>query len=292
MLDRNYVYALLDFDGYIAKSFYSGWSEEDPTNFDECLKIMANMQRYAYNKMKRKFPKKNVGLIKVISGHSFKKDLYPSYKAQRPNDDFLEMYRELVKEFEEDEGYRSEESTVIIASNLEADDVLVQTHHKHEFDSVVFSDDKDLHKYCRWTCKLAEEEKINEDKYGINNQLIQMIAGDTVDNIKGIPNFGEGKAKKYLDTVGYTLKNVIRLYKTREITADECLKNLILVTPVCLTLEGISNIGYDYIGDIAKYDDLDESEIHEEILSFIKILSKQVKEVYNEKDKQDKQSEE
>lgn len=93
-----------------------------------------------------------------------------------------------------------------------------------------------------------------------------MITGDSCDNIKGVPQFGEAKAKKYLDTVGYTLDAVIRLYRTRKISIDECAKNLILVHPIA---PGVLDIKIQHDEEPAFF-------------TVTRAITKKVKEIYNE----------
>ena len=254
-------YALLDYDGYIAKAYYAGADPENPIEFEECYTCLYNMEQYAIEKAQLFFMGEEFKVIKVLSGHTFKKDLFPSYKRSRQRDDFLGIFRDEIKKRDD----------VTIVENMEADDLLVYINENHRENSVVFSDDKDLHKYCKWTCKLNEEYEINKDNFSKEAQLIQMISGDSVDNIKGVPMFGEQKAKKYLDSVGYSLQNVIKLYKDKQIDADECLKNLILVHPLA---KGLLDVELKSPKEI--------SNIYYNIEQVIRFLSDKVKEVYFE----------
>lgn len=265
-------YALLDYDGYVHKSYYAGRNPENPEDFSECYTALRNMEQYAINKTCDFFNVKEVEVIKIVSGHTFKKDIFPSYKAQRKNDEHLGIYRQEIKQRED----------VRIAENLEADDILVMISEMYPATTVVFSDDKDLHKYCPRTCKLNENTEINSLKYGRMYQLIQMIAGDTIDNIRGVPNYGEKKAEKYLRENGFSLENVIRLYKREKISVDECLKNLILVHPTSKgLLEDFDLEPQMYLVETFKRGlSLDLLDTHKQIQEVISKLSNKVKEVY------------
>lgn len=228
---------LLDYDGFIARAFYAGYDPEYPDDYSGCLDKLNEMEKDAIDKALEFFGDENELYItyRVVSGHSFKKDFYPTYKAQRKNDEALGDFRNIIK--------RRNDITVIIADYLEADDYIVLSNECDRDCSIVFSDDKDLHKYCKWTCKLGHDDQISKDRFSKKAQLIQMITGDSCDNIKGVPQFGEAKAEKYLNNVGYTLDAVIRLYKTREISLEECVKNLVLVHPVA---RGVLDIEVDF----------------------------------------------
>lgn len=250
---------LLDYDGFIARAFYAGYDPEYPDDYSGCFDKLNEMEKDAENKAIDFFESDDYQIQRVVSGHSFKKDFYPTYKAQRKNDEALGDFRDIIKR----------QNNVIIADYLEADDYIIDANEYSRDCSIVFSDDKDLHKYCKWTCKLGHDDQISKDKFSKEAQLIQMITGDSCDNIKGVPQFGEAKAKKYLDNVGYTLDAVIRLYKTREISLEECVKNLVLVHPVA---RGVLDIETDYTGPM----ELAYTVTHK--------IAERVKEIYNEED--------
>ena len=270
-------YSLLDYDGYIAKSYYAGRNMEEPENFDECFTCLRNMEEYAKIKTVRYFNTENFKTIKVVSGHTFKKDLYPSYKAKREQDEFLGMYRSVIKEVQKDE--------ITLIQNLEADDVLVMINELNRDESIVFSDDKDLHKYCKLTCGLNEDKVINSERYGFIPQLVQLIAGDTIDNIKGCPNYGEKKGETYLKRNGYDIYNVVKLYRDNGVSSDDCLKNLILTHPVAIGILDASLYAQENIVDaICKGEPIDYLDVYYNINNVITCLSEIVKEVYNDEE--------
>lgn len=277
------VYCLLDYDGYIAKSFYAGFNKDNPTDFTDCYECLENMTQFAINKTLDYFKRPtDTNILKVISGHTFKKDIYPSYKGNRTPDEYLGMYRDEIKSRYNDE--------LLTAYHLEADDLLVLLNEQLRENSIVFSDDKDLHKYCKYTCKLNESEFISSIKYGAKEQLIQMISGDTIDNIKGVPKFGEKSAKKYLDENGYTFESVIKLYKEKGISIDECTKNIVLVHPCA---QGASKFGCEetmkYITNEILFGDDEEiiqMNIMTNIFEYLNTITNRIKEVYNSDNKE------
>lgn len=270
---------LLDYDGYIAKSYYAGRNKEEPNNFEECYRCLFNMEGYAIEKAMKFFNcgYEDLKIIRAVSGHTYKKDLYPSYKAKREQDEYLGMYRTDIKE-----RYKNE---ITLIEYLEADDVLIMVNELFRDDSIVYSDDKDLHKYCKWTCGLNEERVINKDKYGFVAQLVQLASGDSIDNIKGCPNYGEKKTETYLKRNGYDIYNIIKLYKDNDVNIDDCLKNLILTHPVATGILKANIYTQEEIVDsILNHTEIDYSKVFYQIHNVIACLNELVKEVYNEKE--------
>lgn len=155
------------------------------------------------------------------SGTSFRKDLSPEYKSNRPQKDpaFIEELRRLQERLEAD-GY-----LLWRFPNLEADDI-VSTAVKHAreagFDAVIASADKDLCQLLTldeptvsmWNTKtgtlfLAREV---EPKFGVPPSLLGdwlALVGDTSDNIKGAPGIGPKKATALLQKFG-SLRALLR----------------------------------------------------------------------------------
>lgn len=253
-----YDIALLDFDGYICKAYYATISKGS-TDFDEMLALLEELVKSAKSKIG-----KNADMNYYISGHTYKKDIYPSYKANRKKDPLLGEFREFVKLYYEDK---------IIKANVEADDLIVMD---YEFYSkarnpVVFSDDKDLRYYCKAYCKINLSEEIVEqnEKEMEQRRIIQFLTGDREDNVQGVYGIGEKKAVIELNKFGgVTIENVIRVYRNTGISIDECLKNLILISPL-----------YSKFIEGYYYDDEDTLD---NIMGLFKYWSKKVKEIYNE----------
>lgn len=250
--------ALLDFDGYICKAYYATISKGS-TDFDEMLALLEKLVESAKSKIDE-----DADVNYYISGHTYKKDIYPSYKANRKKDPLLGEFREFIKLYYGDK---------IIEANVEADDLIVMD---YEFYSkarnpVVFSDDKDLRYYCKRYCKINLSEEIIEqdEKEMEQHRIVQFLAGDREDNVQGVYGIREKKAVLELNKLGgITIENVIRVYRNAGISIDECLKNLILISPM------YSKVIEDYC-----YDD---EELHNNILGHFKYWNKKVKEIYNE----------
>ena len=253
-----YDVALLDFDGYICKAYYATISKGS-TDFDEMLALLEELVESAKSKVEED------AIIKYyISGHTYKKDIYPSYKANRKKDPLLGEFREFIKLYYEDK---------IIKANVEADDLIVMDyeHYSKARNPVVFSDDKDLRYYCKRYCKinLAEEIVEQDEKEMEQHRIIQFLTGDKEDNVQGVYGIGEKKALIELNKLGgVTIENVIRIYKNKGISTDECLKNLILISP--MYSEFIENYYYDDVDTIYN------------IMGLFKYWSKKVREIYDE----------
>ncbi len=252
--------ALLDFDGFICKSYYA-MIGKGSTDFDEMLALLEELVDAAISKMPE-----DTDVYKYISGHTYKKDIYPSYKANRKRDELLGEYRDFIKLYYEGD--------LIKSPVLEADDLIVidyEGYTRDGFDVVVFSDDKDLRYYCKKYCKINLNEEIVEQDENVmmTNRIVQFVAGDSEDGVSGIKGLGVKKATIELNKLGgITIDNTIRLYKNKGIDIDECLKNIILISP--LSPAFVDDFGW------ASEDDM------QNILGLFKYWNKKVKEIYNE----------
>lgn len=271
--------ALLDYDGYICKSFYA--NKEDMMDFEKAEKILYDLKFTAINKTAKYFNCKvsEVLYLPIISGHSWKKELYPSYKRTRKRDEFLGLYREEI----------SKRKEVIKIEPLEADELLiVLSDYIRNFGDdkyIVFSDDKDLRYYTPRYCKInITEQVVEQDPQAlVYNQLAQMLIGDKEDNINGVPKIGEKTASKLLGNLGFTLENVIRIYKEKNVDIDLILRDLLLLIPLSDAYTSDPLYAYDFAEQILKGQPLNEEYIHKALISQINFLNKKVKEVYDEK---------
>lgn len=246
--------ALLDYDGFICKSYYACVAR-DVDDFDDMLDVLNDLESAAINKVEDL-----TGVKRVISGHSWKKDIYPSYKLGRKRDENLGAYREYVK-------FRLEDKLTCVPQ-LEADELLVMMYYQDPCGNIVFSDDKDLRYYCPAYCKINITEELSFEENYETLHLAQLLAGDSEDGIVGIPKVGMKTAEKLLDVKGYSLKSVIEIYKEKDIELDECIKNLVLTIPM-----------YPEYIDGYKYGTTD-SDTMNNILGQCRFISNKVKEIY------------
>lgn len=223
-LKKTTKYALLDYDGFICKAWYAALARGD---WDDAWNVLQDLKAAAIDKARVYFKCEDVNVYCVTSGHSWKKDLYKSYKANRERDEFLGAFRDEVQE---------NDTCILKAHMMEADELIVmivdtlELHDKSE-DCIVFSDDKDLHYVSKNWCKIniTEEVQKTEDN---KDFLQQLLMGDRIDGISGIPKVGKATAKKILDQKVYDIESVIRAYRDKEVTRELCVENLILLIPM------------------------------------------------------------
>ena len=145
--------------------------------------------------------------IFCTQGKCFRDEIYPEYKGNRTAEKpvYYDMLREYLKE-----SYKA-----CFVSGIEADDILGIVHmddQANDVSSVICSIDKDMLTVPgrNYNPRKNEFKDITpaEAKY---NFLLQMLIGDTADNIKGIPGVGPKTAEKILainpDKQGPMVKN-------------------------------------------------------------------------------------
>lgn len=252
--------ALLDYDGYVCKAFYAAQSK-DLNEIEDMEEILNHLVDSVKDKADYNSELK---IIKVMSGHTFKKDVYPSYKADRKKNEDLGMFRDYIKLADPD---------IIIVPNLEADDVITMMYDYYKsYDNVkVFSDDKDLRYYNPHYCKINLTEVPQFEADASTERYEQMLAGDKEDGISGIPKVGMVTAKKLLDMYGYTLEHVIEIYRDKEVSIDDCMRDLMLVTPICRLWTENYQYGFD------------EQTVMNNIIGRFKYFNRAIKEIYNDK---------
>jgi DNA polymerase-1 len=247
-------FALLDYDGYVCKAYYAAIARE-LYDIEDAEKIMLDLENVAIDKAKAFF-NQDVEVGRFMSGHTFKKDIYPSYKIGRKKDEYLGAFRDYVKE-----KYMHK---IIWDNCLEADDLITLAYESkgREKNCIVFSDDKDLRYYNEQYCKINTTEEINFfDDLGAKYE--QMLYGDKEDDINGIPKVGEKTAKKLLQEYGYSFKSVIEIYRDKGVDIDECMKQILLISP----------ISYDYVSRNNK-------NTYDMIIEQVQYFNKIIKEIY------------
>ena len=254
-------YALLDYDGYVCKSLYAAISSGDIT---EAPRILEELTQSAIDRTHKFFDDLPIEVIKVMSGHSWKKDVYPSYKAKRKKDPRVKEFRDWVLETDD---------TILKVEPLEADEVLVIIHdylaNYSIEDCIVFSDDKDLHYVTLLNCKINTTEEV-DIRYDENKLFCQMLAGDKEDCVDGINKVGIKTAEKLLTEKGkYSLENVIQIYKDKDITEEECNKQLNLINPIKREFfQDTDKMLYDIIGATLINREIPERELLDTLIEY------------------------
>lgn len=268
-------YALLDYDGYVCKALYAAISSGD---ISEAPRILNELTQSAIDRTHKYFDDLPVELIKVMSGHSWKKDVYLTYKAKRKKDPRVKEFRDWVLENDKD---------IVRIEPFEADEILVIIHdylcNYDVEDCIVFSDDKDLHYVTLLNCKINTSEDI-DIRYDEHKLFCQMLAGDKEDNVEGINKVGMKTADKLLqEKGGYNLSNVISIYKEKGVNKEECNKQLNLIAP--MKREFITSpqhrMLYDIIGkSLLDREVIDEALLNELILGQQKSFAEEVNKIY------------
>ena len=153
----------------------------------------------------------HVVMVFDISRKTFRTDLYPEYKANRaamPDDlrQQVEPIKELVRAFRipvlELEGYEADDIIGTIARECTARGI----------ETVVVTGDKDLMQIVSEHVRLLDTMKDKEsgpaevrERFGVGPEQVTDIlglAGDSSDNIPGVPGIGEKTAMKLVDEYG------------------------------------------------------------------------------------------
>jgi len=148
-----------------------------------------------------------VGIVFDAKGKTFRNDLYPEYKANRPPmPDDLRTQIEPIHDF-----VRAMGLPLLMVPDVEADDVIgtlaVQAT-THGLKTVISTGDKDMAQLVNPDVSLINtmsNTHMDEDgvkqKFGVRpDQIIDYLAliGDTSDNVPGVPKVGPKTAEKWL----------------------------------------------------------------------------------------------
>lgn len=192
--------------------------------------------------MIQKYQPTHVIVARDTKEGSFRKEIYPEYKAHRtePPDELIPQFTivdELIKALELPE---------IKIPRYEADDIIgsVATQWKKEFDEILIaSGDKDLMQFVDGPIKMLDtmKEKIYsredvKDKMGVYPEQIMdylSLIGDSSDNIPGVDGIGPKGAQNLIEEFGdleNILKNVDSIKNKRTQTAVTLHKDMALLS--------------------------------------------------------------
>ncbi|MGQ0663973.1 MAG: DNA polymerase I [Pseudomonadota bacterium] len=164
-------------------------------------------------------------LLKLLDGHagdhlavifdagrrSFRNDIYPDYKAHRPDPP-----PELVPQFAlVREATRAFNVPAIELAGFEADDLIAtytRLAREHGMEVIIVSSDKDLMQLVRAGVTMLDpirQRPIGEaevrDKFGVGPERVvdvQALAGDASDNVPGVPGIGVKTAAELINAYG------------------------------------------------------------------------------------------
>ena len=201
---------LVDGSSYLYRAFFASQQadmrtgEGFPTG---AVRVVTAMLR----RLLKEYPESPVAVVFDAKGKTFRDELYPDYKAQRPPmpDDLREQI-EPIHDIVRAMGF-----PLFMEEGVEADDVIGTLARQAEAsccDVVISTGDKDM-------AQLVDEKvtlinTMNDtrldaagvrEKYGIEPELIidyLALMGDKVDNIPGVPGVGEKTALALLQGIG------------------------------------------------------------------------------------------
>lgn len=206
-MERPVLY-LIDGSSYIFRAYYAlrhlNTSKGFPTN-----------AVYGFTSMLFKFFKdynpEYLGIVFDSKGDTFRKDMYPLYKANRtePPEDLVPQFSkifEMVDAFNiarvQLEGFEADDLMGTIATEVS----------KHSVNVVLVTGDKDFTQLVSDKVTLLDTMKNKEtgisevkEKYGVPPQRVIdvfALAGDSVDNIPGVRGIGEKTAVSLISTFG------------------------------------------------------------------------------------------
>ena len=163
------------------------------------------------DKLVSSYPDSPVAVVFDPKGDTFRNEIYPAYKANRPP-----MPSELREQIQPIHGIiRAMGLALIIVDGVEADDVIgtlarMATEAKRE--AIISSSDKDMAQLVNEQVRVVDSmsDKVFDppgvrEKWGVEpSQIVDLLAltGDTSDNIPGVPGIGPKTAAKLLGQYG------------------------------------------------------------------------------------------
>ncbi|MBI5586018.1 MAG: DNA polymerase I [Deltaproteobacteria bacterium] len=213
-MDERKVLYLIDGSSYIYRAFFAiahlSNSKGMPTQA-----IYGFVQMV--NKVLEEQQPRYLALVFDAKGPTFRHEIYPEYKAHRPPmPDALQVQIPYIKEISQAYGF-----PILEKEGLEADDLigtLARQAQEKGFEVVIISGDKDLMqlvspKVWMWDTLKDQvfDQKAVRERFGSDPAMLPDIfglAGDSSDNIPGVPGIGEKTAVKLIHTHG-TLERLL-----------------------------------------------------------------------------------
>jgi DNA polymerase-1 len=201
---------LVDGSSYLYRAFHAMFKADlrnsagEPTG---AIRTVTSMLR----RLQKDYPKSVVVVIFDAKGKTFRDDIYPEYKANRPSmPDDLRLQIEPIHRI-----VRAMGLPLLMIDGVEADDVIgTLAYHatQQQVDVVVSTGDKDMAQLVNQHVTLVNTmtETVMDvagvkEKFGIPPELIidfLALMGDKVDNIPGVAGVGEKTALALLQNIG------------------------------------------------------------------------------------------
>lgn len=229
---------LMDINSHLSRAYHSalrqGLNELEGAYYEGKPRFMIpqalNLIENEINKISRMGRKPDyICLVMDASGDNFRHELYPEYKANRPDrDEDYVLQREEILEILNYKGY-----SIIREEGVEADDVITTITKKAEsvpnLDITIGTDDKDLfylisdktRVFRGKVNKMYDREACIKEKGVPPEKILDFLTldGDKVDNITGVPQLGEKTIPRVLEKY-----SVEQLLENPELLEDEDLK--------------------------------------------------------------------
>jgi DNA polymerase-1 len=155
-----------------------------------------------------------------LDGKNYRDDIYPAYKQTATR---VKGRKDKIAHFYEAKDYLYGLPNVLVADNEEADDLIGILANQTE-DAVIISSDKDLDQLPgrHWNPGILLKTRtpvLYEQSLEAANRffLKQLVMGDAVDNIPGLPSIGPVKGEAFCsgyDSYQALALGVVELYKT------------------------------------------------------------------------------
>ncbi|VAW96055.1 DNA polymerase I [hydrothermal vent metagenome] len=241
-------------------------------------------------RMQRDFPNDPIVVVFDAKGKTFRNDMYPEYKANRPPmQDDLRVQIEPIHNIVKAMGF-----PLLCVSGVEADDVigtLARQASELKIETIISTGDKDMAQLVDDHVSLINtmtETSMDRqgviDKFGVPPESIidyLTLIGDTVDNVPGVPKVGPKTAVKWLAEYK-TLENIIANADAFKGKVGEYLRETLPQLPLSKELVTIKcDVELDQTPDQIKMNEVDietlrENYSHFEFRSWLKQLSAQV----------------
>ena len=218
-----------------------------------------------------------IGVVFDPKGKTFRNDIYPEYKANRPPmPDDLRMQIEPLHAIIRDQGL-----PLIVVDHVEADDVigtLSRIGRKQDYRVIISTGDKDMAQLVDDDITLINtmnnvvmDTAMVEQKFNVKpKQIIDYLAlmGDASDNIPGVPKVGPKTASKWLQHYG-TLEQVIAHADDIKGKVGENLRESLEFLPMSYELATIKqDVALDFGLDALRAEDPDNVKLAEHYRRF------------------------
>ena len=203
---------LIDGSGYIFRAYHAlpPLSRSDGTPVGAVLGF-ANMLAKLLDESLGPGQASHIGVILDAGRRTFRNDIYPDYKAHRPPapEDLVPQFpliREVARAFN---------VACVEMKGFEADDVIAtyaREAHAAGLEVVIISSDKDLMQLVDDGITMFDPMKVRpigvaevREKFGVDPDKVvdvQALAGDSTDNVPGVPGVGVKTAAELITTFG------------------------------------------------------------------------------------------